>query len=203
MNRIGTWLAIATCLTTVGCGLANEEETTSKTSAIYESTGVPEGFVCGLAYVHQAYNCCGGTDTAYVQWHGTCEGTDGVVVNDVVTTDLWVGNAWNEHPATGYAVQADGDQGCPGGAGYYHQYSNVVNGTPSTKYLLPQGTACGFKESCNNSTNITCMGMDPVVSCPLGWTRRSAVDNSGGGRSGCTWNWCEYSGILGQGVHGR
>jgi hypothetical protein len=56
------------------------------------------------------------------------------------------------------------------------------------------GTACGFKDNCNNS-GLTCIGFDPAHSCPPGWVAKVGSDSNApgscnGGPGGFVW--CEY-----------
>ena len=144
----------------------------------------PQGLTCGLAY------------NPGVGWvKGVCDG-----VNTRHIYFLWNGNVrvWYDEIGTvpGFTYVLDGDQGLYPGYGYSHQRlttsSPGVNLTNTHQLVLPKGTACGFKETCNNAGE-TCMGKDPagwIDPCPNGWVKRSASDIRG--PSGCGFVWCEY-----------
>jgi hypothetical protein len=148
------------------------------------STGVPQGFACGLSYYDG--NVCGGTAfSCSIAWafpatmtydnnHGVCNIT--------------------KNQLSGFVSRADGDWGGqPTGFGFYHFGSSVANSTPSAQYLLPKGTVCGLKEQANDPS-VTCMGWDSNVSCGpsnSGWKQKFRNDSGGPNGTG-RWVWCEY-----------
>src|ERR1051325_2567702 len=83
MRRMEFGLVGAVCLSALGCGLSNGDEITSKESALspYESTGVPPGFVSGMAYAY--YKAQHGD--AVIEWNGTTQGDDGTITQSTVT----------------------------------------------------------------------------------------------------------------------
>jgi hypothetical protein len=151
------------------------------------TTGLPPGFVCGLSYADEykspwPFNgviCLENVDA-------TCGAFASAKVHTLQLTSS-CGTVIGAAP--GFLNYSDGDRGEPNAFGYYHQSWNTPNTTTSTKYQLPTGTACGFKESCN-STGQTCMGFDANVSCPAGWRQKWADDMNA--PSGCRFVWCEY-----------
>jgi hypothetical protein len=168
----------------LGCGeIPDGEDVTSVQSAL--SVGqLPQGFTCGLGYVRN-YN-----DNPVLAY-----------CNDALT--IW---AYTTSPPLTYHVQqqtyqgfsniSDGDRGLGNGWGYYHQRlissSSGVSAANADYLVLPPGTACGFKETCNSGGE-TCLGKDPNSTtdpCPIGWTKRTANDASA--PSGCNFAWCEY-----------
>jgi hypothetical protein len=146
----------------------------------------PQGLLCGLNY-SRGYN-----DNPV---KGVCDGVTTrnayTILNGTITTYYVDIGA-----VPGFTWVNDGDRGLPSFWGYSHQRltssSPSVNLTNTHQLLLPKGTACGFKETCNNAGE-TCMGKDPagwIDPCPLGWVKRSASDMNA--PSGCGFVWCEY-----------
>lgn len=89
------------------------------------------------------------------------------------------------------------------GEGYYAQeLAGSAGDVSRPDWLeLPQGTACGFRETANDAPgNIRCLGRVPwgfttmynniPLGCPVGWTYRIGSDR--GASSGQNFGWCEY-----------
>jgi hypothetical protein len=163
------------------------EEVTSELA----TPGKPQGLTCGIGYYRNCVNVdmgiCDGVETGYTT--GNCNSGN---------WSFTLGNATGLHNA------ADGDRSCYAPWGFYHQaWTNSdpnVNAN-SAWLLLPKGTACGFKDNCNNYTEL-CMGLDPANSCPSGWNMMFSGDagapakcnhNGPGGSPGPgAFVWCEY-----------
>jgi hypothetical protein len=190
MSRVSCAIALAgVCgVLLVACGVEEErvgegegegEDNDIETvTSAFESTGMPTGAVCGLAYRRPG---------SAVYGNNHCEGFRTLVTfpnNTLCAVD-------GPFPTTtnGYLKVADGDRGLPACNGFYHYRFNRVGTVDSRQYRLPRGTACGFKEACNNSGE-SCMGFDANVSCPPGWFKKSAWDLNA--PSGCGFVWCEY-----------
>lgn len=149
------------------------------------TTGLPPGFVCGMSYLWWD-TPFGVATTCSEPLDGTCNAfASGSAHTARITSNC--GIVIGADP--GFLTYSDGDRGMKSGFGFYHQSWNTPNSTPPAKYLLPAGTACGFKEACN-STGQTCMGYDANTSCPPGWYRKWADDMNA--PSGCGFVWCEY-----------
>jgi hypothetical protein len=158
-----------------------------KTSAL-GVLGWPQGLDCGLGYYRNganvAFGVCQGTATANA-WVDTC--TSGAIS----TCQGW-------GCAPGFSIGIDGDRGLCAPWGFYHQQLSSSTGDVTTlntdQLFLPKGTACGFKDNCNNNT-VTCMGFDAAHQCPKGWIARvgsdlNAPSSCNGGPGGFVW--CEY-----------
>jgi hypothetical protein len=128
-------------------------------------SGLPAGLVCALSY---QFNSSVAEDNA-------CSGVRTV----------------SGQAATGFTFRSVGDRGLNAGRGFIEQVARGSgSATPgnSDRLTLLRGTACGCKEQCNNSGEL-CMGWDPSVSCPPGWSQRSGADANG---FTCRYYWCEY-----------
>jgi len=178
-------LVLVSCL---GCA-DQEEEITTKASALLLGDQ-PKGLTCGLAYsaryepVGYPYPPNTYRPTGWPV-DGTCKGY----------SSIHVSRYWGWSAAPGFGGGEDGDTGKPTGLGFYHQHRLDSTGdTNDEEYpqrlLLPAGTACGFKHTCNSTRDLTCMGWNAAVSCPPGWQQRQANDDQGA--SGCNYAWCEY-----------
>jgi hypothetical protein len=143
--------------------VAEQSETT--TSAISSAF---HGVVCGMSYYNNGHPIVS----------GSCDNNPTLV--------------WQPPYAWPWDRQNDGDRGADNNAGFYHQSWHANNITDMSMLPLPNGTACGFKETCNNSGE-TCFGHDAKNECPLekGWIRRTANDM--GAPNGCYFVWCEYT----------
>jgi hypothetical protein len=174
MPAFGLSVLITLGLTALGC-LGGEDATETKIGALVPGPGInasPQGLTCGMAYY---------------------SGSTPIVDNTCV------GRLTKEQaPAVGFALVNDGDRGASSGSGFYHQGWTtsdpaIVTSGPNenTDQLeLPPGTACGFKELCNDAGQ-TCMGYDPAQNhCPPGWAARVSSDL--GAPGGCNFVWCEY-----------
>jgi hypothetical protein len=162
----------------VGCGgqPPDGSEVTAASTAPLESTALPLGAVCGLEYERPG-------SSVYGQ---PCEGENSNF--PFPTNTICIGEVPPTTPA-GFRWTEDGDLGLPTCNGFKHFTYNLGSQTASDEFQLPKGTACGFKETCNNH-NETCLGVDPRVSCPAGWFRKIASDMNGA--SNCYYAWCEY-----------
>ena len=147
--------------------------------------GLPAGLTCGLGYYRNGVNVamgrCQGLATATAAYSDCYP--------DSIT--MCIPNWPNMSCAPGFLASADGDRGLCLPWGLYHQSLQAgLNDLANADQLaLPQGTACGFKESCND-TSETCMGLDPRQTCPKGWVRKVASDSNA--PSNCGYYWCEY-----------
>ncbi len=147
------------------------------------STGLPTGFTCGLGYLSYEHGTCELVSTGYCEAFGN-PAADSVSRGATCSAIPGAGS--------GFSNSFDGDQTEPSGLGYYHQTWTGSNGTASDQYLLPSGTACGFKEKCHDGGE-KCMNHDPAAAvspCPWGWVQKLAYDI--GAPSGCNFYWCEY-----------
>jgi hypothetical protein len=171
-----------------GCG--NNDDTIEEHASALLFGDRPMGFTCGLAYSAR-YEPVGPpyppNTVRPTNWpvDGKCMGTSTIMSSQY----------WPYLPAAGFGNGNDGDNGQTFGLGFYHQYQAASTGDTDDeeypqKLLLPKGTACGFKHTCNSSKTLTCMGWNPAVSCPAGWQQRQASDASGA--NGCNYAWCEY-----------
>lgn len=128
---------------------------------------LPEGLTCGLIY-----------------YRGSIE----------AVTDLYCGSYQTRRYSSisSYTRVSTGDWGLSSGQGYYHMDRNSnssgLNNSDSRSVYLPAGAVCGLGHS-RNASSETCMGYTTLSSCPSGWTRRTATDDSA---SGGYWHWCEY-----------
>jgi hypothetical protein len=131
---------------------------------------------------------------------GSC-GPSAIVIAGKVdgVSTLTLGSQLQLGAAPGWAVGYDGDYGATYGFGFHHQEltagaGGIVDGTKSTLFALPPGTACGFHHTLNSPANSlgsgTCMGFDPAQGvCPGGWAAREHFDMSSGNGY---YVWCEY-----------
>lgn len=175
-------VAALLALTTLNCGEVDDalEPTTGALSIMSGVTGMN----CGMAY---HCNGCGTAPTVVIP--GSCSdsrlGPQGFLPA--------VFSEPNGGALFGYHLAVDGDRGRAPGFGFFHQTLNPTPGSGdvahSHEYMLPKGTACGFKESCNDSGE-RCMGFDANVACPNGWLRKVGTDVNA--PSGCGFVWCEY-----------
>ena len=140
-----------------------------------ESTGLPNGATCGLAYRRPGSPVIG----------TGCEGVQTIEPSSAICL------GWNQPTVRppGFVLASDGDRGLPACYGFWHWRFNETSGADSTNFRLPKGTACGFKEACNNSGE-RCMGFDANVSCPAGWVKKLSSDLNA--PNGCGFVWCEY-----------
>ena len=168
---MGTVKSALLAATLLGIGL--------ETPAAAQANLPPPGMTCGISYV--AWVGCFLQNVV----NGYCAG-----VQTTVPSSYNCGYpSVTQQAAGGYRNANDGDRGQPSGLGFYNQAWNQPNATNSTQYILPKGTACGFKEACNDSGE-RCMGYDAHNSCPPGWQRKSASDLNA--PNGCVFDWCEY-----------
>lgn len=165
-----------------GWGAEDGEDVIATTGAIARvpSVGYPKDLHAGLGYIAAwstiYQGSCVGTVTATAY-----SNTDGAGTQYVRTTGV----------ATGHHNASDGDRGQPVNFGFYHQAQKSSTGDVSdTSWLmLPKGTACGFKETGNNSSE-TCYGHDPKYGCPPDWDPKIGTDSSA--PAGTNFAWCEY-----------
>jgi hypothetical protein len=171
-------LAIIAAVVGALAGGCDEEPAAVETGvAALESTGLPTGVVCGLQYQRP------GSPVFGVGCQGFASTTP------KAENEICIGSVPSPAPP-GFVQTADGDdRGLPSCNGFAHFRATDANSTPTTQYRLPRGTACGFKEACNNSAE-RCLGFDANVSCPAGWVRRVGSDMKA--PSGCGFVWCEY-----------
>jgi len=175
------WIAVASlCAVAAGCDGGPDPQDIAQAAAEPERTqrvGLPTGFTCGLAYrrpgsgIHGNNECAGFTTLIHSTTDTRCIGENAPLT-----------------PA-GFAWVPDGDRGLPSCNGFYHFRFAGSNAIASTRFRVPRGTACGFKEACNDSGE-RCLGFDANVSCPAGWTQRIASDLNA--PNGCGFVWCEY-----------
>jgi hypothetical protein len=142
------------------------------------STGLPQGFACGLSH----YFNCG------AQFQSACSAY-GTFPTAPATVTFVNSCAINKNTMSGFVTLADGDGGLSAGYGFYHFSWAGPNSTPTTQYLLPKGTVCGLKEAKFDPSE-TCLGYDSNISCPPGWTQK--FRNDSGAPSGGRFVWCEY-----------
>ena len=135
--------------------------------------GLHAGFTCGLAYAGRAPH----PRQQRVRWVPT-------LVHRTTDTRCIGENAPLIPP--GFAWVSDCDRGCR----RQRLLIPIAVGARSPRPVPPaRGTACGFKEACNNSGE-RCLGFDGNVSCPAGW---NATDRQRPrGANGCGFVWCEY-----------
>ena len=183
-NGCGWVLGLLTVAVFGGCdGTSTGDKVEEVTSALV-TAGKPQGFTCGLGY----YRNCVNVDS------GNC---NGVLTGD--TGGNCANGNWyfNTNAGPGYHLDADGDRGLGPFWGLYHQAwttSDTNVNANSASLLLPKGTACGFKDNCNDHGEL-CMGLDAAFSCPSGWNKMVASDinapsSCNGGPGGFVW--CEY-----------
>lgn len=95
--------------------------------------------------------------------------------------------------APGYMLVAGDDRGDQSGTNFRGHGRLASDSTVATTYpdrfVLPQGTTCGFGTNESGNPQVPCLGADPQFGCPRGWSRKYAHDASGGGHN---WYWCEY-----------
>jgi hypothetical protein len=177
MKRVIVW-ASALFVVIAGCsgGPSDGSDVTATSAAPLESTALPFGAVCGLEYERPGSLLYGQPCAGY---NSNSPGSTNTVCIGQTTPPTPTGFRWTE----------DGDLGLPDCNGFKHFTYNVVSETAPDQFQLPKGTACGYKETCNNH-NETCLGIDPKVSCPAGWTRKASSDMNGA--SNCYFVWCEY-----------
>lgn len=163
---LGCGLLVPLAVSLAGCGAATDEPENAEANARFTAAvvGQPQGFTCGVAYKNGS-----------------------PIVNGACMGAATLGG----FPAFNFHIASDGDNGLSSGNGFYHQALSFSNGDVSQPDFLelPKGTACGFKHTCN-SNGETCLGHDPRIDCPIGWTRRQAADAKAS--SGCNFAWCEY-----------
>lgn len=162
----------------MGCEAPETEELSETSQALV--VGRPQGITCGLAYA-KPYQ---------VDANGACNGTTTVTVYAPSPPSYTL----TQSAPVGFTPISVGDRGLASGWGFFvSSQTNSTGGVTtanSNDLLLPKGTACGFKESCNQGSSVTCLGFDANVSCPSGWTRKWAGDSNAPG--GCNFVWCEY-----------
>jgi hypothetical protein len=142
-------------------GAAGRDEIDTTSSAVSAS---PLGLVCGMGYQNKG-----------IWVDGAC-----------LFKRTMVGEK-----ADGFHIAFDGDYGLAAGDGFYHQSLDANEGLMrAIDAVVPRGTTCGFKHSCNSSFREKCFDKDPQVECPLGWIPRQASDAKA--RTGCSYFWCEY-----------
>jgi len=169
-----TSLVLAACL--LGCDGAPDDGV-EVTSAL-ESTGLPSGAVCGLQYRRPGS----------IVYGTACEGVP-AFNGPIAENTLCAGENNPTVVPPGFALERDGDRGLPVCNGFSHWRFNQASGVDPRNFRLPKGTACGFKEACNNRGE-TCMGLDANVQCPMGWSKKVSSDLHA--PSGCGFVWCEY-----------
>jgi hypothetical protein len=171
---LGNNVTVVAVLMSLGC--AAEPVDVQTTESALESTGLPLGTVCGLQYERPGSAVYG-------------EPCIGFKSNEPSPPDS-ICLGWASPPTpSGFRWTPDGDLGLPECNGFKHFTFNSGSQTPSDQFRLPKGTACGFKETCNDP-NETCLGFDPKIGCPSGWVRKIASDMKGA--SNCFFAWCEY-----------
>jgi hypothetical protein len=125
------------------CGEPPEEAEvdTATITAALESTGLPNGAVCGLAYRRPdspllGSNVCENARTLTFLTHGN---------------SIELGEEPFDTTGSGFRKVADGDRGLPPANGFYHRRFDLTNSVDSRFFRLPRGTACGFKEACTTA----------------------------------------------------
>jgi len=152
-----------------GCADGPDDQIEGQAQALNSGlrvSGLPAGLVCGLSYQYNS----------------------GIAENNGCMGSLTLVNP----PVAGFNYRSVGDRGLNATKGFAEQVSRgsgAASSSNSDRLTLLRGTACGFKEQCNNSGEL-CLGFDPAISCPLGWTQRTARDADGGA---CHFFWCEYT----------
>jgi hypothetical protein len=170
----------------VACGDQSDVEV--KASALGVS-GWPQGMDCGLGYYRNGVNVVDGVCQGFRTGNANIDWCDQSAMGrcDVAGSC-----------APGFGVGPDGDRGLCAPWGFYHQHllssTGGVTLTNTDQLFLPKGTACGFKDNCNDPA-LTCMGFNPAVSCPPGWVKKVGSDSNApascnGGPGGFVW--CEY-----------
>jgi hypothetical protein len=173
-TRHGSILAIALALS--GCEAA-PPETETITQAL--TVGLPAGLTCGIGYIAPfqtaAFGSCNGFPTA--QFTGT-------------STNYTI----HREAGPGFLNVQAGDRGLGPNFGFYNQTRSFTDAAAigkSDDLALPRGTACGFKETCNDTGEMCFGNFDPARNqCPTGWVPRRAMDILGA--SNCNFAWCEY-----------
>jgi hypothetical protein len=172
-----------------GCGeRAAEGVVVESTTSPLSIKVLPTGTTCGLGYYKDGNTIvkgiCNGASTLNPT-RFQCSPLGAICISTGTST-----------PTPGAHLAADGDRGLGSGWGFYHQTFDASPGSgdvaDSAFYALPSGTACGFKEACNDSGE-TCMGFNANVSCPSGWVRRVSSDLHA--PSGCGFVWCEFQDV--------
>jgi hypothetical protein len=175
-RTISRWTLGTLALLLHGCETPPDE--VEKVTQKLGVSGWPQGLVCGMGYYRN------GQDVV----RGFCQGE----VTALAASNTQIFQCGN-FCARGFHCAADGDHGLSAPWGLYHQAFNFNSGGVSAatadQLFLPRGTACGFKESCNNTAE-TCMGFDANVSCPAGWLKKQGSDMRA--PSHCGFVWCEY-----------
>ncbi len=174
------------CTTSAGTsGMCDGGQYSGLGDCVTPWAGIPQGLTGGIAY-----------------WDGSSRVFD-VAVDGVPT--LTPSGGFATQTSTGWLIGSDGDIGKSTGEGFYHQElaatgTGAVNANDplhdSQSFVLPAGAVCGFHHTENTpsapppGTLHTCMGSDPNVGCPLGWTPKSHTDANAGGNK---YVWCEYT----------
>jgi hypothetical protein len=149
---------------------------------------LPMGLTCGMSYVMNKY-CANSNNVNWINGY-VLDSNGWPYYTAIAGVGACQPAAWTSQ-APGFVTISDGDRGLPSGGGFYHQaYATSDPNLPaSDRYVLPKGTACGFRESCNRPAPL-CLGFDANRSCPPGWNRKWAADMNA--PSGCNFVWCEY-----------